>query len=195
MTIVTCDNCSESFDVKPYRLRRNKSGRIYCSTACRQADGSTYTGTPRELPDLTCPVCGTSFYRKRAERLAVNYCSYACAARGTRNLKPTPKGVRRSTATEFRPGQRPANVLPVGAVTVRKRPRRHDVRAWVKVAEPNVWRPRALVVWEEANGRALRRGEVVHHVNGDSLDDRPENLEALSRSEHIRRHADDLRVP
>jgi len=39
----------------------------------------------------------------------------------------------------------------------------------------------------EMLGRQLRDGEVVHHINGDPSDDRPENLEVLpSQEEHAR---------
>lgn len=49
------------------------------------------------------------------------------------------------------------------------------------------------VVAEENIGRPLREGEVVHHVNGDSRDNNPENLEVLaSQSEHMSLHRKDL---
>src|SRR5690606_28863109 len=143
-----------------------------------------------KVPPLTCPVCGVSFHRKPSERREVNYCSRACAAKGTGNLKPPPKGARRSPATEFHSGQTPHNRLPVGSVRIRKRRGRNDQRAFVKVAEPNVWRLRAHVVYEEAHG-PIPTGKVIHHVNHDSLDDRPENLVALSRADHLNEHRHD----
>lgn len=44
------------------------------------------------------------------------------------------------------------------------------------------------LVWEEANGRRLRSSEDVHHINGVKDDNRPENLVALTRAEHIAHH-------
>lgn len=43
-------------------------------------------------------------------------------------------------------------------------------------------------------GRKLIIGEEVHHINGDKLDNRPDNLEVLSAEEHRRRHYKDLSV-
>lgn len=41
-------------------------------------------------------------------------------------------------------------------------------------------------------GRLLGPDEVVHHINGDKTDDRIENLEVLTRAEHIEVHRADL---
>lgn len=38
-------------------------------------------------------------------------------------------------------------------------------------------------------GRLLRPEELVHHLNGDSTDDRPENLVVMSRAEHHSLHS------
>jgi hypothetical protein len=47
------------------------------------------------------------------------------------------------------------------------------------------------LVWEQANGRLLRDNEVVHHINGVRDDNRPENLVALTNSEHCGLHTEE----
>lgn len=45
-------------------------------------------------------------------------------------------------------------------------------------------------VMEQVLGRPLRRGEVVHHIDGDKTNNAPENLEVFaSNGEHLRHHA------
>ena len=45
------------------------------------------------------------------------------------------------------------------------------------------------VVWERANGRRLQGTEHVHHINGNPVDNRPDNLIALTRAEHAKIHS------
>lgn len=101
-------------------------------------------------------------------------------------------GQRLSPATEFKPGQPAHNRLPVGSVTVRTF--RGVQRAFVKVGEPSKWRERAKVVWEREHGRRVPRGHVIHHKDRDPLNDAPENLVALTRSEHAREHAEEAKA-
>jgi hypothetical protein len=47
---------------------------------------------------------------------------------------------------------------------------------------------RAILVLEAKLGRPIREGYLSHHINEDTMDDRPENLEERTRSWHIRHH-------
>ena len=49
-------------------------------------------------------------------------------------------------------------------------------------------RPVHRVIMEEYLGRKLSRDECIHHINGDKLDNRIENLQVLSRGEHTTIH-------
>ena len=44
------------------------------------------------------------------------------------------------------------------------------------------------IVAENMIGRLLKSDEIVHHRNDDGKDNRPENLQVMTNSEHVRRH-------
>ena len=46
------------------------------------------------------------------------------------------------------------------------------------------YRPEHHIVWEEANGRPLPKGWVIHHLNGIKDDNQIENLMAMPRNSH-----------
>ena len=101
------------------------------------------------------------------------YCSKDCQFKGQ-------VGERRAPDTEFKPGHRPASLLSVGTEVASKGYMR------VKVAEPNIWRPRSHLVWEAAHGKPLPKGWVLRRKDGDTLNDEIENLVAMSRGQSIR---------
>jgi hypothetical protein len=97
------------------------------------------------------------------------------------------KGTHLSPATEFKPGHRPVTQLPLGSVAIRSFRRHGNQRAFVKVAEPNRWRERALLVWERAHG-PIPKGFVIHHLDRDPLNDAITNLQLQTRAEHLLEH-------
>ena len=44
------------------------------------------------------------------------------------------------------------------------------------------------VVAEQMLGRELEKGEIVHHIDGDKWNNKPENLQVMTQSEHIKLH-------
>jgi len=76
------------------------------------------------------------------------------------------KGTKGWVSTQFKKGNMPYNHLPVGSERINV-----DGYHVVKIAEPNKWRFKHLLVWEEHKGKILKGYAVIFgDKNRDNLD-------------------------
>lgn len=57
----------------------------------------------------------------------------------------------------------------------------------MKVEEPNLWKQRSTLTWEEHHG-PVPAGRIVHHEDRDTLNDSVGNLSCITRAEHMNEH-------
>lgn len=92
----------------------------------------------------------------------------------------SPELYAKCAPTMFKKGNTPKNHREVGSERVGK-----DGYLWVKVAEPNKWRCKHRIIWEEANG-PIERGYNVQFKDGNPQNISLENLYLISRAQQLK---------
>src|SRR3989304_5996463 len=59
---------------------------------------------------------------------------------------------------------------------------------WFIRIDRGVYKKRSRIEMETHLGKKLSSHDIVHHINGDKADDRIENLQLMTRKEHINLH-------
>lgn len=85
-----------------------------------------------------------------------------------------------SEATQFPKGHKPWNYRSVGTERVDT-----DGYVDIKVADPNKWRPKHILLWEAANG-PVPKGHALIFADGNKLHMDIDNLVLVSRAELVR---------
>ncbi|WP_243454527.1 HNH endonuclease signature motif containing protein [Desulfosporosinus fructosivorans] len=83
-------------------------------------------------------------------------------------------------ATQFKKGNIPRNWWPVGTERLRA-----DGYVWKKVAGPNKWREKHVLIWEAANGPRPKK-HVVLFGDGNRQNFEPDNLILVSQKQLVR---------
>lgn len=80
--------------------------------------------------------------------------------------------------TSFKTGARPKNYMPIGSERVNS-----DDYVDIKIADPNKWRGKHLLVWEQHHGRPVPKDHAVIFGDGDRRNFDPDNLVLISRAQ------------
>lgn len=81
--------------------------------------------------------------------------------------------------TRFKKGNKPYNYMPVGSVRINA-----DDYVDIKIADPNKWKGKHILVWEDNNG-PVPRGKCIIFGDRNNRNFNPDNLICVSRSELI----------
>lgn len=159
--LCVCLQCGDEFTVPPSGIRRGRGK--YCSRHCANYQGQ---GRPPDIAwvDQTCKQCGKPFALlvSRVARGDGDFCSQSChAASRTAERNPFYRG----------------GVLLDG----------HGYRRVLVGKNRYVYEHRLVAA--TIIGRPLLKHEAVHHRNGIRDDNRPDNLEVMTRAEHSRLHS------
>lgn len=80
--------------------------------------------------------------------------------------------------TSFKKGQRPLNYMEVGSERINT-----DGYVEIKIADPNKWRGKHLILWEQIHGKPVPEGHVIIFGDGNRLNLDPENLILITRGQ------------
>lgn len=87
------------------------------------------------------------------------------------------KGINGSNRTSFKKGHKPHNHMPVGSERVNG-----DGYVDIKIGEPNKWKGKHIIIWEQYNG-PVPKGYVVLFGDKNNRNFNIENLILVNRAE------------
>jgi endogenous inhibitor of DNA gyrase (YacG/DUF329 family) len=207
-----CSNCG--VQITRYLNTENVGRPWVCSKRCNMLVRNRPTRPeawkplrkPRRGDTVPCAICGTPFYRQPAYvSLERKFCSRVCLGRSQRRTPVVKACSQCGAAMTLKPsrGQQQYCSKRCESEGRIKRPtgRYHNGRP--VLVEPNgyltLWEPTSPMaraggrvpehrwVMAQVLGRPLTSDEHVDHINQDRADNRPENLQVLSPSDHSRK--------
>lgn len=194
-----CEQCGVTFSA----WRRDM--RLCATCAGRQPAPAPVEPRVPYSVELRCLRCGDTFTAKRNDAKWCESCRPVVHAKNDSRIFErnhshpcidcgkliTRKAERcRSCGKQhfYAAGNRPGNYK--GGKTLSQ-----DGYVFVRVdGRKHAYRGEHIVVWEQAHGRPLPQGWVVHHLNGVKTDNRPENLAGMPRHQH-HKHPREALVP
>jgi HNH endonuclease len=153
-----CPICEKQFSVTPSTDKKTCSQR--CGAYLRSGEGHHRWTKDRLKACLQCgkQYDGASGWRK-TKRFCGRHCYFLFSQKHGRS-----------------------SAVPIGTIT-------QDPYGYRRIkVSIRKWKSEHVWVVEVALGRTLTRAEVVHHRNGNPSDNRLDNLQVVSRQQHMRIH-------
>lgn len=140
---------------------------------------------PKRLDSKPCRICGNPVTRKRRTDRKAFYYPRQCDNCFKISRDEQTRRERISKAVQ---GLSHPRAKPIG--TRRLHNARHGLMYWrIKIGHRrHDWCYEHRFVLEKNLGRKLESNEIAHHINGDTLDNRPENLELMAWGHHTKHH-------
>jgi len=148
---------------------------------------------PKDMAELLNKTFGTNYTKKQLKSYYKNHkINSGLTGHFQKGHIPANKGLKGyySPGCEkgwFKKGHKPINHKPIGSERIDK-----DGYTLVKVAEPNVWKLKHKVIWEEKNGK-VPEGYVLTFLDGDKNNITLDNLALISMAESLELTRSNLR--
>lgn len=156
-----CSNCGKVINKRPSELKKQN----YCNKKCRYE---------HKRIDCKCEVCGKGFQKLESLKSKHDLCSLECSKIFTSkrmskmNVDLNPTRMNEKTKDKIRQKHFKPN-----RVSYKKIYGRHEHR----------------ILMEQKIGRKLKKGEVVHHIDGNIQNNNLDNLHLFkNQAEHARYH-------
>lgn len=153
-----------------------RSGRLHLLVKYLECSGKKVVVVP--MVRVTCDLCGKDFRKPQKEIRRHNFC---CREHF---YQWNSKRISQYNRTE-NPMNQPGGVLESRLKKSQEMRDSGEGKSYRKF----LGRHEHRVVAEQKLGRPLRKGEIVHHIDGDFRNNDPDNLMVLpSQSEHCKIH-------
>jgi len=140
---------------------------------------------PKDMAELLNEAFGTEYTKEQMKSFyGNNNISSGLTGRFQKGNIPPNKGRTGYVAPGsekgwFKKGQASHNKMPVGTEVIKG-----DGYLWKKVAEPNKWRQKHILVWEEKNGE-VPDGHVLTFLDGDRTNVDIDNIALITMAESL----------
>lgn len=157
-----CKTCGVSFRRTPSQIKTGR--KLYCSKSC-SIQGQYGR---RTFDNMLCQQCGKSFRAKPYRIGSVKYCSMKC----------------------YRKARKGTPLRRIEGVTVEicHRGYRHIWLPQHPSCDSEGYVSEHRLVAAAMLGRMLNDREIVHHKDGNRLNNDPSNLQVMSQSAHMKLH-------